>query len=222
MSNLSFKPEYRRNLPHLQPPGATFFVTFRLADSIPKTVISRWQKEKAELEKKLAETENPEAARQLTLKFHQARFYEMEQILDNATTGENWLKDPRLANHVCRFLKNKDGVQYRLDAYCVMSNHVHVLLMPLLQVKGKKLHFPLQKIFHAIKRLSAIECNRLLHTEGSFWEVESFDHYTRDHDEWVRVLHYILNNPVKAKIVQNWRDYEFTYCSEMALKYVTI
>jgi hypothetical protein len=32
MSGLDFKPFYHRNLPHIQPPGATLFVTYRLAD----------------------------------------------------------------------------------------------------------------------------------------------------------------------------------------------
>ena len=35
MGNLDYKPDYRRNLPHIQPPSATFFVTFRLAGSLP-------------------------------------------------------------------------------------------------------------------------------------------------------------------------------------------
>ncbi len=222
MNGLDYKPEYRRRLPHLQPPSATFFVTFRLAGSIPQIVIKRWQEERDELKRKLQRIRDEEEAQQLNVQFNRTRFFEMEQILDSANTGENWLKDARLAENVCRFLKNKDGQQYRLDAYCVMSNHVHVLLMPLPQDKAKKTYYPLQKILHSIKRLSALECNQLLQQTGTFWEDESFDHFTRDHDEWVRVLHYILNNPVKAKIVQNWRDYRFNYCSEMAIKYVTI
>ena len=31
MSHFDYKPFYRRNLPHIQPSGATFFVTFHLA-----------------------------------------------------------------------------------------------------------------------------------------------------------------------------------------------
>lgn len=40
-----FVPGYRRNLPHLRLDGATYFVTFRLADSIPETVAKQWQEE---------------------------------------------------------------------------------------------------------------------------------------------------------------------------------
>lgn len=221
MNSLSYKPEYRRNLPHLQPPGATFFVTFRLADSIPQSVINRWHEEREALTQ-MQQRMSPEEAQQASLQFTRKRFVELEQLLDGATTGEAWLKDERLAQNVCRFMQNRDGVQYRLDAYCVMSNHVHVLLMPLPVDETASSYHPLQKIFHSIKRLSAIECNKLLQRTGAFWEEESFDHYCRDHEEWIRILHYILKNPVKAGIVTGWRDYPFTYCSEMALQFVTV
>ncbi|HMV49120.1 MAG TPA: hypothetical protein PLD20_27740 [Blastocatellia bacterium] len=146
MNNLGYKPEYRRNLPHLQPPGATFFVTFRLTDSIPQTVINRWHEERVALAKML-DRMSPDESQQASLQFTRKRFVELEQLLDGATTGEAWLKDERLAQHVCRFLRNKDGEQYRLDAYCVMSNHVHVLLMPLPTDEAAKEYHPLQKNF---------------------------------------------------------------------------
>ena len=34
---------YYRNLPHWRQPGATYFVTFRQSDSIPKAIIAQWQ-----------------------------------------------------------------------------------------------------------------------------------------------------------------------------------
>jgi hypothetical protein len=46
MSQFEYKPIYRRNLPHIQPLGATLFVTFRLAGSLPKHVLDEWQSEK--------------------------------------------------------------------------------------------------------------------------------------------------------------------------------
>ena len=74
---------------------------------------------------------------------------------------------------------------------------------------GASSFYPLQKILHSFKRLSAIECNKLLQRQGPFWEEESFDHYCRDHEEWIRAIHYTLNNPVKAGIAQHWRIYPF-------------
>ena len=50
MSNFDYKPFYRRNLPHIQPPGATFFVTFHLAGSLPQSILKQWRSEKYQLE----------------------------------------------------------------------------------------------------------------------------------------------------------------------------
>ena len=82
-----------------------------------------------------------------------------------------------------------------------MSNHVHALFMPLAKDNEEEAFHALQKIMHSLKRITAIECNKQLRREGSFWDSESFDHYIRDHNEWARILHYILRNPVKAGIV---------------------
>ena len=49
MPNFDYKPFYRRNLPHIQPPGATLFVTFHLAGSLPRRVLQQWKAEKSRL-----------------------------------------------------------------------------------------------------------------------------------------------------------------------------
>jgi hypothetical protein len=41
-------PGYSRNLPHWRFIGATYFVTFRLADSIPQEVAHRWKREESQ------------------------------------------------------------------------------------------------------------------------------------------------------------------------------
>ena len=53
MKNLDYREYYRRNLPHIQPRGATFLVNFRLADSFPGEVMQRLRVEAEQLEKKL-------------------------------------------------------------------------------------------------------------------------------------------------------------------------
>ena len=51
MSQNEFKSFYRRNLPHIQTPGATFFVTFQLAGSIPQHVLTQWRTEKLQVDR---------------------------------------------------------------------------------------------------------------------------------------------------------------------------
>ncbi len=36
---------YKRNLPHFQPAKATYFITFRLTNSLPRTVVEELRKE---------------------------------------------------------------------------------------------------------------------------------------------------------------------------------
>ncbi|MEW5830557.1 MAG: hypothetical protein AB1846_16830 [Chloroflexota bacterium] len=55
MSQFSYKSTYRRNLPHIQPEGATLFITFRLANSLPKEVVERLLAEKEQAEKKISQ-----------------------------------------------------------------------------------------------------------------------------------------------------------------------
>ena len=50
VNQFDYKLLYRRNLPHIQVPGATIFVTFRLDGSIPEAVLERWRTEKKLLE----------------------------------------------------------------------------------------------------------------------------------------------------------------------------
>ena len=49
MSQFDYKSSYRRNLPHIQPPGVTFFVTFHLAGSLPRTVLEQRRMEESQL-----------------------------------------------------------------------------------------------------------------------------------------------------------------------------
>jgi len=54
MNNLDYREYYRRNLPHLQPRGATFLINFRLAGSLPAEVVKRFRVEALELEGRLS------------------------------------------------------------------------------------------------------------------------------------------------------------------------
>ena len=63
----------------------------------------------------------------------------------------------------------------------------------------------------SLKGFTAFQCNRLLRREGEFWAHESFDHYVRDADEWHRIVAYVLNNPVKAGWVGEWREWKWNY-----------
>ena len=134
MNNLEYQIFYRRHLPHFQPPGATLFITFRLAGSIPEEVLIQLREESDRLEADLRCVSDPtERKRQ-------------------------------------------------------------------------------SEIMHSLKRYTARQANLILEREGQFWQHENYDHVIRDDGELDRIINYVIENPVKAGLVQHWRDWEWTYC----------
>ena len=137
MSHFDYKAFYRRNLPHIQPPGATFFVTFHLAGSLPKRILEQWKSEKSHLLKlhndfRFVASERVAFGQKQELReWRRQWFQKFEKTLDNAQNGPLWLKDERVAKVVAEGLRYRDGKVYRLDAYCIMANHVHIVFAPL-------------------------------------------------------------------------------------------
>jgi len=130
--------------------------------------------------------------------------------------------DESVADKVAENLHRLDGDEFRLDAFSVMSNHVHTVFRPLVsneiieeilrsQHDGLGQIPALSKIMHTIKGRSARECNLILGRSGSFWERESFDRAIRA-GKFHKTIRYVLNNPVKIGVVRNWQDYRWNYC----------
>lgn len=211
MSNLGYKPIYHRNLPHLQPWGATFFVTFRLADSIPKAILERWAADKR---RELARGKSSATKQDNRIDAGRRRFLDLENWLHKMGKGPLWLKNDRIAQMLCDSLRYRDGKVYRLDAYCIMPNHVHIVFAPLPSKVGalNVEYYSLAAILHSLKGRTANQANRLLNRNSAFWAHESYDHYIRDEEEWGRVITYVLNNPVKAGLVQSWQEWQWSYC----------
>jgi putative transposase len=199
---------YRRKLPHIQPAEATFFVTFRLAGSMPIDAIRRIR-ENYDLtvrgiinQHDLTEKER----RELQYAEQKRLFASTDEILDKNPNGPYWLREQAIAAVVAEAMHHRDGKQYNLHAYTIMPNHVHMLmtLLPNAPV--------LFKIMQHLKRNSATQGNKLLGRTGSaFWEEESYDHIVRSEDEFFRILNYILQNPVKAKFVSEWQEWPFMF-----------
>lgn len=232
MNHFDYKPFYRRNLPHIQPQGATFFVTFNLVGSLPRSVLQQWRAEKNQLEAKklriLKLQNNDRLASIEQMIFEQKRewFRKFEKMLDKAQNGPLWLKNERIAKEVAESLLYRDGKVYRLDAYCIMANHVHVVFTPLaiqppqiaaVDSKDNKAqtnslcYNTLSSIMQSLKGYTARKANQLLECSGAFWHHESYDHVVRNASEWQRIITYVLNNPVKAGLVNEWTKWKWSY-----------
>jgi REP element-mobilizing transposase RayT len=96
-------------------------------------------------------------------------------------------------------LWHHDGVKYRLLAWVIMPNHVHVSV--------KLWSTQLGEVLKSWKGYTAIAANKLVNRSGAFWEEDYFDRYVRDDGHFCRVVRYIENNPVKAGMAKAPEDW---------------
>ena len=196
---------YRRNLPHYQPTGATFFITFRLAGSLPDEVIVRLKEEQIQNEKLLFKIKDEKQRKKKIADQHKQYFNNFDKMLDKAVNGKDWLKDERVAKTIAEVIHFRDKKVYDLLVYCIMPNHVHIVFAV------ERSATSLYKILQSLKAYTARDANKLLNRKGAFWQHESYDHVVRDRKELERIVNYVLNNPVKAGFVTCWNQWEWSY-----------
>ena len=179
---------YRGYLPHLELKPIQV-VTFRLADSVPKEVIDQWK-----LEMEIGET----------VKHSDNKMARLRKLIDkyeDAGYGDCYLKDERIAKLVEDTLFYYDGRHYQLVRWCIMPNHVHVMI-------ETKDTCSLSTIIKEWKSYTAHKAKKILGATGPFWMQEYFDRYVRDMNHYNNVVAYIDANPVKAGLVKEpaeWR-----------------
>ena len=171
----------RGYLPHFDHPSLLQFITFHLADSLPQEVIQQ-----------LTQAIEDKANRRRSI----------EDYLD-AGHGACPLQEPDNARIVEEALLHFDGERYRLLAWVVMPNHVHVLVetMP---------SYSLSTIVHSWKSYTAKAIGKRLGRSGRLWQPDYFDRYIRDEKHFQAVVRYIHSNPVKAGLVDTVEAWEFS------------
>src|SRR5262249_41673007 len=151
---------YQQHLPHLQQDGATYFVTFRLHDSLPQTKLRELRLMKDEWEKRHPPPRTDEQHDQLK----RESMRRVEAWLDQGM-GSCILKDERLSSKVVDAMQKGDGDSHELGCYVVMPNHVHATVRPLAPVDD-----PLESILQRWKGGSSYEINRCVQRLGTLWE----------------------------------------------------
>ena len=201
---------YRRNLPHYHLDGYPLFVTFRLADSIPFSVLAKLKIQRENGLKALMKYDLGEMD-----KLEQKYFRLYDEWLDRCEIGPQWLREHRIAQIVMKEIHELSGSHYKLIAYCIMPNHVHLLIESIVgnqrKHQGKSAQYPVTDSLRLLKGRTARFCNLQLTRFGKFWQHESYDHVIRSDEELSGTVLYILNNPVKAGLVKNWRDWEYSH-----------
>ncbi len=159
----------RGYLPHFDSQYVIQVVTYRLADSLPQKALVR-----------LAAAAQPESLR--------------DEMLDRGW-GACWLRSAEIAEIVENAFLAFDGTRYRLHAWTVMPNHVHVLFTVL---SG----YSLGTIVSSWKRFTAREANKRLDRSGVFWQADYWDRFVQDEAHFAAAVTYIDQNPVKAGLVE--------------------
>jgi Rad3-related DNA helicase/REP element-mobilizing transposase RayT len=179
------------HLPHWTRDGGCYFVTFRLADALPASVVAELKEERRAREKSKVGAKKADSERVNRL------YSEKLNVLLDAGSGHCWLGQPAITEVVSKSITHFNGDRYHLAAWCVMNNHVHAVLKPL----GEN---TLESILHSWKSFSAKEANKLLRRDGEFWQEEYYDHLIRDEEDLRHCVEYTYFNPEKAGI-ETWQ-----------------
>jgi len=178
----------RRRLPHWQQDGKTFFVTFRLNDSIPVEVLNSWREERQQW---LADHPQPWSA-ETEAEYHRVFSATMDRYLDQGL-GSCLLAKAGHGTTTASAFRFYDGLRYVMHSFVVMPNHVHLLLSLMDD-------HPMAKIVADWKRFTARTINQAEGGSGGIWMEDYFDRLIRDWDHFINVCRYIGRNPEKAKL----------------------
>jgi putative transposase len=187
---------YLRHLPHWRQDGATYFVTFRLGDSLPQAKLQELETLRRDWERRNPAPHTTEQLEQLA----RQTMGRVERWLEQGM-GSCSLRQPATAKEVADALHHFDGDRYELGCYVVMPNHVHAVVRPLSPDRQ-----PLERILQSWKRHTAQEINRHRARQGPLWQEESFDRIVRDEEHLYRTIQYIGANPGRAGLGhEQWR-----------------
>ncbi|RYD42031.1 MAG: hypothetical protein EOP85_11775 [Verrucomicrobiaceae bacterium] len=190
---------HRLDLPHWRQWNRTYFITTRLADSVPLPVMENWKVQRrlwlaqhgihADAgPDSLPETERNEFHREFTARFH--------ELLD-AGQGECILARPDVAEILSAQLISAHETTYQIDAWVIIPNHIHALVEPLEK-------HTLGSILQSWKGASARLINPAAGRSGRLWQPETFDHIVRSEPQLNHFLRYIASNPAKAGLREGY------------------
>jgi type I restriction enzyme R subunit/putative DNA methylase len=192
----------RGYLPHVKREGAAYFVTFRLADSLPAEVLLKFEREKVERLRRLSDyAKGDDTINDSEEEIARDLYRKVERYLDRGV-GACHLRRADLADLVADSLRHFHESRYLLHEWVVMPNHVHAIVSPLPN------HL-LSDILKSWKQFTSRRAKKILALdEAPFWQPESHDHWIRNDEERARIARYIRNNPVTAGLCarpEDWR-----------------
>ena len=178
----------RNHLPHWQQEGARlYFVTWRLADSIPQEKLDRHHEERnAWLRRHPKESWDGK----VEAEYHRLFSAKIDRWLD-AGSGSCVLREPENAAILKSALLHFEGDRSAMVSFVIMPNHVHLLFV-------LRPGWRLEEVVHSWKSFSAKQINRRTGRGGVLWQKDYFDRLVRDSEHLGNCVRYIRTNPEKA------------------------
>jgi REP element-mobilizing transposase RayT len=187
----------RGNLPHSEVENGRYFVTVRLADSIPHSSVLRLQ----EIHRSLSAI----TARSTAFTGLQREYFQTMEKYLNAGAGECVLREPFNAELVIEELESLTDWHVAVPHYTIMPNHWHALITPKPECTRS-----LAEIMKRLKGRTGKRLRSAIGGSGPIWQREWFDRWIRDEGEWNKTVTYIQNNPVKAGICSKLHEHPWT------------
>jgi putative transposase len=185
---------YERHLPHWRQDGATYFVTFNLADALPVN-----KQREIESLRRDWESRNPPPRSEQSWKDYAKTVYGMAEKFLDAGYGKCWFQFQVYADELHRSILHFHGARYELGCFVIMANHCHLAIRP---SEG----IDLEEELGGIKRVTSRFINQSERLRGPIWNQESYDSIIRDEEHLYRVVQYIGSNPGRAGLpTTQWR-----------------
>jgi len=214
-SIFDYRIYYKRYLPHIQPKDSVLFITYCLDFKYPKWLYYELKRRKQVFEKSINNIREKEKRIRI-YNFNKQQFDYFDNFIIKYKKSPDWLKNSEIAEKVIENLFFWNTKRYNLICYCIMPNHVHILIKPLL--KNQDTPFSVTEIIKSHKSYTGKEANKLLVRKGAFWHCGFYDHYIRDNREFFNVIRYILHNPVKGGLIENYEDWKYSWVDEKVLQ----
>ena len=185
------------HLPHWGLNSIAYHVCFRLVDAIPTSQRMQWLEERRRFLEKYS-NEHQKPIDDEMKRFQYLYSEKVEKYLDNGY-GSCILRKPDIATIIRNSLEFNERKKYLLHAWCIMPNHVHVVL----QVLGAH---TLSEILHGWKSFTSHSINNMLSRQGQLWQDDSYNHIIRTLKEYYFQVRYVWNNPENAGLREwKWR-----------------
>jgi len=184
---------YTRHLPHWRQDGATYFVTFRLADALPQAKLTELQNLREHWEHT-----HPEPRSKADWDEYSREFMRRAEICLDEGHGACYFKQQKWIDDLNERLQHFNGERYHLACSVVMPNHCHAIIRP---YEGHEL----EDLIGAMKSITARHINVATGRQGDLWQQESYDRIIRDMEHLRRIIQYIGRNPSCSGLpIEKW------------------